>query len=148
MRLSSAPLDPTAPVARARSRPPRDLTGCRSADRRGLAGLPRVHHGRSAPRGRSLLAVYRPTIRHYDHNFIAGSRPREARAEIRRLHHPLVGELDLRIESFHPADAHERMLLTYHAEPGSPPAEALRLLANCGTDATRAGAGMPPSRTA
>jgi transcriptional regulator with XRE-family HTH domain len=67
---------------------------------------------------------------------------------IQRLHHPLVGELDLRVESFRQADAHERMLVTYHAEPGSPSAEALRLLASWGTDATRAGAGMPPAHTA
>ncbi|MEU6229230.1 helix-turn-helix transcriptional regulator [Streptomyces sp. NPDC047042] len=67
---------------------------------------------------------------------------------VQRLHHPLVGELDLRIESFHLADTHEQMLLTYHAEPGSPSAEALRLLASWGTDATRAGAGLPPTRTA
>ncbi|MCD7438578.1 helix-turn-helix transcriptional regulator [Streptomyces lincolnensis] len=66
---------------------------------------------------------------------------------IQRLHHPLVGELDLRLESFHQADNHEQTLATYHAEPGSPSAEALRLLASWGTDATRAGAGMPPART-
>ncbi|MBP5942069.1 helix-turn-helix domain-containing protein [Streptomyces acidiscabies] len=67
-----------------------------------------------------------------------------------RLHHPLVGRLDLRLESFHQADDHEQMLVTYHAEPGSPSAEALRLLASWGTDATRAGAeaGMPPTHTA
>ncbi|MDT0567194.1 helix-turn-helix domain-containing protein [Streptomyces sp. DSM 3412] len=67
---------------------------------------------------------------------------------VQRLHHPLVGELDLRVESFHQADAHEPMLVTYHAEPGSPSAEALRLLASWGADATRSGAGMPPARTA
>ncbi|MFE9455119.1 helix-turn-helix transcriptional regulator [Streptomyces sp. NPDC006739] len=67
---------------------------------------------------------------------------------IQRLHHPLVGELDLRLESFHLADDHEQTLATYIAEPGSPSAEALRLLASWGTDATRAGAGMPPARTA
>ena len=67
---------------------------------------------------------------------------------IQRLHHPLVGELELRLESFHQADAPEQMLVTYHAEPGSPSAEALLLLASWGTDATRAGAGMPPIRTA
>ncbi|MEU0649936.1 helix-turn-helix transcriptional regulator [Streptomyces umbrinus] len=66
---------------------------------------------------------------------------------VQRLHHPLVGELDLRVESFRQADAHERMLVTYHAEPGSPSAEALQLLASWGTDATRTGAGMPPART-
>ncbi|MBE4735113.1 MULTISPECIES: helix-turn-helix transcriptional regulator [Streptomyces] len=67
---------------------------------------------------------------------------------IQRLHHPLVGELDLRLESFHLADDHEQTLATYIAEPGSPSAEALRLLASWGTDATRAGAGAPPARTA
>ncbi|MET9686711.1 helix-turn-helix transcriptional regulator [Streptomyces coeruleorubidus] len=67
---------------------------------------------------------------------------------VQRLHHPLVGELDLRVELFRQADDHERTLATYHAEPGSPSAEALRLLASWGTDATRAGAGMPPARTA
>ncbi|MET7694472.1 helix-turn-helix transcriptional regulator [Streptomyces sp. NPDC005483] len=67
---------------------------------------------------------------------------------IQRLNHPLVGELDLRLESFHLADDHEQTLATYIAEPGSPSAEALRLLASWGTDATRAGAGTPPARTA
>ncbi|WP_449353438.1 helix-turn-helix domain-containing protein [Streptomyces shaanxiensis] len=67
---------------------------------------------------------------------------------VQRLNHPLVGELELRVEAFHLADDHEQMLLTYHAEPGSPSAEALRLLASWGTDATRAEAGMPPRRTA
>jgi transcriptional regulator with XRE-family HTH domain len=65
-----------------------------------------------------------------------------------RLHHPLVGELDLRLESFHQADAHEQMLVTYHAEPNSPSAEALRLLASWGADATRAGTGTSSARTA
>ncbi|MGW0846740.1 helix-turn-helix domain-containing protein [Streptomyces sp. NPDC002787] len=67
---------------------------------------------------------------------------------IQRLHHPLVGELDLRLESFHQADAHEQMLVTYHAEPGSPSAEALRLLASWGADATRSGTGTSSARTA
>ncbi|MER5436822.1 helix-turn-helix transcriptional regulator [Streptomyces sp. NPDC002588] len=67
---------------------------------------------------------------------------------IQRLHHPLVGELDLRLESFHQADDHEQMLVTYHAEPNSPSAEALRLLASWGADATRAGTSTPSARTA
>ncbi|MGP4052762.1 helix-turn-helix domain-containing protein [Streptomyces sp. 2A115] len=67
---------------------------------------------------------------------------------IQRLHHPLVGELDLRLESFHQADAHEQMLVTYHAEPNSPSAEALRLLASWGVDATRAGTDTSSARTA
>jgi transcriptional regulator with XRE-family HTH domain len=46
-----------------------------------------------------------------------------------RLRHPLVGELDLRLDTFHPVGDHDQVLLTYHAEPGSPSAERLRLLA-------------------
>ncbi|MEU6416174.1 helix-turn-helix transcriptional regulator [Streptomyces spiralis] len=58
---------------------------------------------------------------------------------VKRLRHPLVGEMDLRYESFKlAADADQSMVL-YHAEPGSPSAEALRLLASWGADATRAG---------
>jgi transcriptional regulator with XRE-family HTH domain len=67
---------------------------------------------------------------------------------VQRLRHPLVGEFDLRIEMFRVADDPEQTLVTYHAEPGSPAAEALRLLASWGTDATRAGAGIRPARTA
>ncbi|WP_406474031.1 helix-turn-helix domain-containing protein [Streptomyces sp. NBC_01615] len=62
---------------------------------------------------------------------------------VKRLHHPLVGELILHFESFRLVDDEEQSLLTYHAEPGSASAEALRLLASWGTDATRAGATSP-----
>lgn len=58
---------------------------------------------------------------------------------VKRLHHPLVGDLTLFFESFRPPDDSEQSLITYHAEPGSPSAQALRLLASWGTDATRAG---------
>jgi transcriptional regulator with XRE-family HTH domain len=60
---------------------------------------------------------------------------------IKRLRHPLVGDLDLNFESFGTLDDSEQSLVTYHAEPGSPSAQALRLLASWGTDATRAGTG-------
>ncbi|MFH8338705.1 helix-turn-helix domain-containing protein [Streptomyces sp. AM6-12] len=58
---------------------------------------------------------------------------------VKRLHHPLVGDLALSYESFRMSDGTDQCLLTYHAEPGSPSAESLRLLASWGTDATRAG---------
>jgi len=60
---------------------------------------------------------------------------------VKRLHHPLVGDLTLSFEGFRLGDGSEQSLITYHAEPGSPSADALRLLASWGTDATRAGAG-------
>ncbi|WP_406198010.1 MULTISPECIES: helix-turn-helix domain-containing protein [unclassified Streptomyces] len=59
---------------------------------------------------------------------------------VKRLRHPLVGELTLNFESFRLSDGTEQVLITYHAEPGSPSAEALRLLASWGADATKAGA--------
>ncbi|MGW7821308.1 helix-turn-helix domain-containing protein [Streptomyces puniciscabiei] len=57
---------------------------------------------------------------------------------VKRLHHPLVGDLSLNFEGFRLADDSEQSLITYHAEPGSPSADSLRLLASWGTDATRA----------
>lgn len=60
---------------------------------------------------------------------------------VKRMRHPLVGELTLNFESFTLTDGSEQSLVTYYPEPGSPSAEALRLLASWGADATRAGAG-------
>ncbi|WP_327343811.1 helix-turn-helix transcriptional regulator [Streptomyces europaeiscabiei] len=57
---------------------------------------------------------------------------------LKRMCHPLVGDLTLSFETFSLPDDHEQNLITYHAEPGSPSADALRLLASWGTDATRA----------
>ncbi|MFD7997261.1 helix-turn-helix domain-containing protein [Streptomyces mexicanus] len=62
---------------------------------------------------------------------------------VKRLRHPLVGDLALMYESLKLADDADQSLVVYHAEPGSPSAEALRLLASWGTDATTAGA--PPT---
>jgi len=65
---------------------------------------------------------------------------REKSYGVKHLRHPLVGELKLNFEAFRLADDEGQALMTYHAEPGSPSAEALRLLASWGADATRAGA--------
>lgn len=56
----------------------------------------------------------------------------------KRIRHPLVGELTLSYETLRLPDDVEQSLVIYHAEPGSPSAEALRLLASWGTDATHA----------
>ncbi|WP_434595606.1 helix-turn-helix domain-containing protein [Streptomyces sp. A5-4] len=53
----------------------------------------------------------------------------------KRLHHPLVGELTLSYETLRLPDDPEQSLVTFHAEPGSPSQESLRLLASWGTDA-------------
>ena len=54
---------------------------------------------------------------------------------VKRLNHPLVGELTLSFEVFKVPDDQEQSLYLYDAEPGSRSAEALHLLANWGTDA-------------
>ncbi|CAL9468912.1 hypothetical protein SUDANB105_02782 [Streptomyces sp. enrichment culture] len=54
---------------------------------------------------------------------------------VKRLRHPLVGELTLSFETFRLVDDVEQSLITYHAEPGSASADALRLLASWGVDA-------------
>ncbi|MEU9308753.1 helix-turn-helix transcriptional regulator [Streptomyces sp. NPDC048256] len=65
---------------------------------------------------------------------------------VKLLRHPLVGELSLNFEGFRLMGDGEQTMVTYHADPGSASAEALRLLASWGADATRAGAGSqtPP----
>lgn len=68
---------------------------------------------------------------------------REKSHGVKRLHHPLVGELSLSFETFTLPDDGEQSVVAYHAEPGSASAEALRLLASWGTDATRAGTSVP-----
>ncbi|WP_333741681.1 helix-turn-helix domain-containing protein [Streptomyces sp. IBSBF 2806] len=62
---------------------------------------------------------------------------------VKRIRHPLVGELSLNFEGFRLSDDSEQVMVTYHAEPGSASAEALRLLASWGADATRAGSQTP-----
>lgn len=49
---------------------------------------------------------------------------------IRRLHHPVVGELDLPFESTPLASDPGQTLLMYTAEPGTPAADALTILAS------------------
>ncbi len=52
-----------------------------------------------------------------------------------RLNHPLVGAFTLSYEIFPLHDDAAQALITYHAEPGSASADALRLLASWGADA-------------
>ncbi|MFD5916718.1 helix-turn-helix domain-containing protein [Kitasatospora sp. NPDC058201] len=48
----------------------------------------------------------------------------------KELHHPVVGRLTLRYETLRPAEESDQVLVAYHADPGSPSAESLRLLAS------------------
>ncbi|MER7463868.1 helix-turn-helix transcriptional regulator [Streptomyces sp. NPDC097981] len=49
---------------------------------------------------------------------------------VKRLRHPLVGEMDLAFETLALPDDSAQFLVTFHAAPGSPSADALRLLAS------------------
>ncbi|MDX3240882.1 hypothetical protein [Streptomyces sp. ME18-1-4] len=66
-------------------------------------------------------------------------RPARRASGIKNMRHPLVGDPTLSFEIFLLADDSDQALITHHAEPGSPSAEALRLLASWGADAMRAG---------
>jgi transcriptional regulator with XRE-family HTH domain len=52
------------------------------------------------------------------------------------MQHPAVGELVLRYDKFLVAGAEEQTLVIYHADPGSPSAEALLLLSTIASDET------------
>ena len=55
------------------------------------------------------------------------------------VRHPLVGEMTLSYETMRMPSEPDLFLSSYHAEPGTPSAEALQLLASWGKDATRTG---------
>lgn len=58
---------------------------------------------------------------------------------VKKLRHPLVGEMTLHWETLRMPSEPDLFFTTYHAEPATASAEALQLLASWGTDATRAG---------
>ena len=63
---------------------------------------------------------------------------REKTHGVKRFHHPLVGDLELRYESFTVAGAPDQMLIVYLAEPGSASEQALALLSSVAAGATEA----------
>ena len=62
---------------------------------------------------------------------------------VKRITHPLVGELTLSFETLALPDDADQHLVTYHAEPGSPAADGLRLLGSWGADAAHVDASAP-----
>ncbi|MBY8888195.1 helix-turn-helix transcriptional regulator [Streptomyces sp. PTM05] len=67
---------------------------------------------------------------------------------VKHLHHTLVGALALHFESFRMTDGTDQSLITYHAEPGSPSADSLRLLGSWGSDVPEATDPADPSPSA
>lgn len=62
---------------------------------------------------------------------------------VKRLRHPLVGELALSFETLAFPDDPAQCLITFHAEPGSPSADALRMLASWSAPAVAPADGAP-----
>ncbi|MGP3688128.1 helix-turn-helix transcriptional regulator [Streptomyces sp. IBSNAI002] len=69
---------------------------------------------------------------------------------LKRLRHPLVGRLDLHFERLALPDDPAQFLVTFHAAPGSPSEDALRLLSSWSAPSGGAGAGADrdPAATA
>ncbi|MFE2142961.1 helix-turn-helix transcriptional regulator [Streptomyces sp. NPDC059456] len=63
---------------------------------------------------------------------------------VKRLRHPLVGELSLSFETLVLPGDSAQVLVTYHAAPGSPSQDALRMLASWSAPAGEAGARNAP----
>ncbi|APY86675.1 helix-turn-helix domain-containing protein [Streptomyces alfalfae] len=66
---------------------------------------------------------------------------REKGHGVKRMRHPLVGELTLSFETLRLPDDCDQSMIMYHAEPDSASAQALRLLASWGRDASSVGSG-------
>ncbi|WP_091076308.1 helix-turn-helix domain-containing protein [Microlunatus sagamiharensis] len=91
---------------------------------RGAAG--RTPHDRSLSNLVGELATRSDTFR----TLWASQVVREHRSGDKRVHHPVVGDLDLTFEGMEPATGKGLLLTAYSAKPGTPSHDGLRLLAN------------------
>lgn len=103
----------------------------------GVTGILRMHAGSHPedPRLASLVGELSMRSEEFRRLWAAHEVHRKGHGVL-RMNHPLVGELTLSYETFPLPDDSDQVFVTYHAEPGSESAAALRLLASWGTDAT------------
>jgi transcriptional regulator with XRE-family HTH domain len=80
------------------------------------------------------LAVQSEHFRHW----WAGHRVAAASAGTVRLHHPVVGDLELNVENLSLPDDPDQVLRVFTAKPGSPSADSLTLLGSYGAGAAPA----------
>ena len=64
----------------------------------------------------------------------AGHRVAKGSAGIIRLHHPVVGDLELNFEDLAPLDDPDQVLRVFSAKPGSPSSDSLQLLGSFGAE--------------
>lgn len=96
---------------------------------RNAAGALRLAVGRS-PRDPRLPQVV-DTLQQHSLEFgrlWADPQVRGKSMDVKRLHHPLVGELDLTMQTFEVRSAPGQELIVYHPVPGSRTDDGLRLL--------------------
>ncbi|MEV7599795.1 helix-turn-helix transcriptional regulator [Kitasatospora sp. NPDC089797] len=112
-----------------------------------VVGLLRLEAGRYPDDPRLASLVGELSLKCEDfRNLWASYRIKEKGQGTKRLHHPVVGPLSLRYETLYPAGDCDQVLVTYHAEPGSPSAESLRLLASWDATERRSAAGQAADR--
>ncbi|WP_380283249.1 helix-turn-helix domain-containing protein [Kitasatospora purpeofusca] len=96
-----------------------------------LVGMLRLEAGRDPDDPRLASLIGELCVKSEDFRRLwAAHDVRDKGHGVKELHHPVVGRLTLRYETFRPAGDADQVLVAYHADPGSPSAESLRLLAS------------------
>jgi hypothetical protein len=115
-----------------------------------VTGILRLHAGSHTDDPRLAALVGELSVRSEEFRRMwAAHEVRRKSHGVLRMTHPLVGELRLSYETFPLPDDPDQMMVTYHAEPGSDSAAALRLLTSWGADATTpiSQESLPPGET-
>ncbi|MER7706012.1 helix-turn-helix transcriptional regulator [Kitasatospora sp. NPDC097605] len=96
-----------------------------------LVGMLRLDAGRDPDDPRLASLIGELSVKSEDFRRLwAAHDVRDKGHGVKELHHPVVGRLTLRYETFRLAGDPDQVLVAYHAAPGSPSAESLRLLAS------------------
>ncbi len=96
-----------------------------------LVGMLRLDAGRDPDDPRLASLIGELSVKSEDFRRLwAAHDVRDKGHGVKELHHPVVGRLTLRYETFRPAGDPDQVLVAYHADPQSSSAESLRLLAS------------------
>lgn len=86
------------------------------------------------PRANQLVGELAVRSEHF-RQWWAGHRVAKGSAGVVRLHHPIVGDLELNFEDLARLDDPDQVLRVFSAKPGSPSADSLTLLGSFGAEA-------------
>lgn len=87
------------------------------------------------PRANQLVGELAVRSEHF-RQWWAGHRVAKGSAGVVRLHHPIVGDLELNFEDLARLDDPDQVLRVFSAKPGSPSADSLMLLGSFGAETT------------